>query len=204
MHLGKDSKLCHWGLANSQHTCSHTYPLYGLSLIVKVGALAACSPPGSVCLYWISCYVLDEMAYHLHLILCTPSAATACTPVTHFFPLGVQLCSLHPKWEGKNYSMNEWMNEWMNEKPPKCMCMPNVLACLSKPERTYWSLTPQLGTVIIEESSFKVLSLRCNPWRLYKAKHLPSWNGTYSDTGFYSVQTTYLSMRTYDLFLNHR
>ena len=51
--------------------------------------------------------VWDGVAYHLHLILCTPSAATACTPVTHFFPLGVQLCSLHPKWEGKNYSMNE-------------------------------------------------------------------------------------------------
>ena len=35
----------------------HTYPLYGLFLIVKVCALAACSPPGSVCLYWISCYI---------------------------------------------------------------------------------------------------------------------------------------------------
>ena len=29
------------------------------------------------------------------------------------------------------------------------MCIPNVLVCLSKPERTYWSLTPQLDTVII-------------------------------------------------------
>ena len=55
------------------------------------------------------------------------------------------------------------MNEWMNEKPQKCMCMSNVLACLSKPERVYWSLTPQLDTVTIEESSVKVLSLRGNP-----------------------------------------
>ena len=32
----------------------HMYPLYGLSLKVKVCALAACSPPGSVSLYSIS------------------------------------------------------------------------------------------------------------------------------------------------------
>ena len=32
------------------------------------------------------------MACHLHLILCTWDAVT-CTPVTVFFPLGVQLCS---------------------------------------------------------------------------------------------------------------
>ena len=70
----------------------HTYPLYGLSLIVKVFALAACSPPGSVCLYWISCYAQDEMAYRLKLILYTLDAVT-CTPVTLFFPFGVQLCS---------------------------------------------------------------------------------------------------------------
>ena len=36
------------------------------------------------------------------------------------------------------------------------MCMPTVLACLSKPERTYFSLTPQLDTVIIEESSVMI------------------------------------------------
>ena len=83
----------------------------------------------------------------------------------------------------------------MNEKPQKCMCMPHVLSRLSKPERTYGSLTTQLDTVIIEESLVKVLSLRGNPWRLYRAKHLPSRNGTYGDTGFYSAQTTYLSMK---------
>ena len=32
------------------------------------------------------------------------------------------------------------MNEWMNENPQKCMCKSNILAFLSKPERTYWSL----------------------------------------------------------------
>ena len=30
----------------------HTFHAYGLSLTVKVCALAACSPPWSVCLYW--------------------------------------------------------------------------------------------------------------------------------------------------------
>jgi len=65
-------------------------------------------------------------------------------------------------------------------------------------------LTPKLDTVIIEEPSVKGLSLR-----LYRTKHLPSWNGTYGDTGFYSVQTTYLSMKVQLLniriffFLNH-
>ena len=38
----------------------------------------------------------------------------------------------------------------------------NVLACLSKPEK---SLTPQLDTVIIE-TSVKALSPRGNAWRL--------------------------------------
>ena len=36
-------------------------------LLIKVCALAACSPRRNVCLYWISCYPLDEMAEHLHL-----------------------------------------------------------------------------------------------------------------------------------------
>ena len=84
------------------------------------------------------------------------------------------------------------INEWMNEKPQKCTCLSNVLAFLSKPERTYWRLTPHLDTVIIEVSSVKALSLRGNPWRLYKAKHLPSQNGTYGDTRFYSGQTSYV------------
>ena len=35
----------------------------------------------------------DEMAFHLHLIICTWDAVTTCTPVTIFFPLGVWLCS---------------------------------------------------------------------------------------------------------------
>jgi len=54
-----------------------------------------------------------------------------------------------------------------------------------KPERTLWSLTPQRDTVIIEVSSVKGLSLRGNPLRLYRAKHLPLMNWTYSDTEFY-------------------
>ena len=43
---------------------------------------------------------------------------------------------------------------------------------------------------------------------VYRAKHLPSQNGTYGDTGFYSTQTTYLSMKVLtfaedEIFLNH-
>ena len=52
------------------------------------------------------------------------------------------------------------------------------------PERSYYSLTPLLDTVIIE---VKALNLRGNPWRLYRTKYLPSQN---DDTGFYSDQTT--------------
>ena len=92
---------------------------------LKVCALAVCSPPGSVCLYWISCYAQNEMAYHLYPILCTSDAVTACTPVTLFFPLGVQLCSEEillcifnnnshcslwdPGWNGQGGSMYVFM-----------------------------------------------------------------------------------------------
>ena len=41
----------------------HTLYTYSLSLIVRVCALAACSPPGSACPYWISFYAHDKMAY---------------------------------------------------------------------------------------------------------------------------------------------
>ena len=52
----------------------------------------------------------------------------------------------------------------MNEKPQKqkCMCMYSVLAFLSKPKRTYYILTPQLETVIIEVSTVQVLRSRAN------------------------------------------
>ena len=69
------------------------------------------------------------------------------------------------------------------------MCTPKCLVCLSKPESAFWSLTLQLDTVTIEESSVKALSLRVNPWRLYTGPNIriPSWKGTYGDTRFYSV-----------------
>ena len=61
---------------------------------------------------------------------------------------------------------------------------------------------------IIEESSVKALSLRSNPQRPYRAKHLSSSNETYSDTGFYSAQTTYLRVKVLTfvknaILLNH-
>ena len=40
-----------------------------------------------------------------------------------------------------------------------------------------------------------MLRLKDNPRRIYRAKHLPLQNLTYGDTGFYSGQTSYLSMK---------
>ena len=62
------------------------------------------------------------------------------------------------------------------------VCVSNVL---SKPERTSWSLTPHLDTVIIEVYSTKGLSLIGNPLRLCRAKHLSLMNWTYGNTWFY-------------------
>jgi len=45
---------------------------------------------------------------------------------------------------------------------------------------TSWSLTPQLGTVIIEVFSVKGLSLSRNPLRLHRAKRLPLMKWTNS------------------------
>ena len=56
-------------------------------------------------------------------------------------------------------------------------------------------MKPHLDTVVIEVSSVKALSLCGNLWRLYWAKHLPSQNGIYGDTEFYSGQTSYLNMK---------
>ena len=102
---------------------------------------------------------------------------------------------LHPNPSGKK-NKNKVMNEcW--EKPQKCRCLSKVLAFFSKPERTSWSLIPQLDIVIIEVSSVKGLSLRGNPLQLYRAKHLPLMNWTYGDTGFYNGQTSYLNMKVF-------
>ena len=60
-------------------------------------------------------------------------------------------------------------------------------------------MTPQLDTVIIEVRSAQGLSLRGYPLGLYRAKHLPLMNWTYSDTGFYSGQTSYLNLKVLTL-----
>ena len=46
--------------------------------------------------------------------------------------------------------MNEWMIDLMNELKTTEVRVFYAVAFLAKPERTYWSLTPQLETVIIE------------------------------------------------------
>ena len=73
--------------------------------------------------------------------------------------------------------------------------MSNVLSFLSKPKRTYSSLTPQLEIATIKVSMVKALRLRGNLWRLYRATHSPSQNKTYGGTGFYTGQTSYLNMK---------
>ena len=80
----------------------------------------------------------------------------------------------------------------MNEKPQKFMCMHNVLAFLSQPERTYWSLTLQFETVIIEVSTVQALGLRANLQQLHGAMHLPSMNWTYGDTSYLNMKVTYI------------
>ena len=55
--------------------------------------------PQWICL--MVCYGRDEMACHLHPILCTWDAVTTCTPVTVFLPLGVRLWKkIHGKKSG--------------------------------------------------------------------------------------------------------
>ena len=77
-------------------------------------------------------------------------------------------------------------------KATKVHVYPNVSACLRELTEV---VTSQLDTVIIEESSVIALSLSYNPWRLYRAKHLPLQNGIYGDAELYSAQTTYHSMK---------
>ena len=106
-------------------------------------------------------------------------------------------CDFHLKKKLTNNSTlsekKKWMNEWM--KSHKSALVVQCFSFLSKPERTYWSLTPQLDTVVIEISLVKALRLRGNLRRSYMTRCLPSWNGTYGDTGFYSGQTSYLALK---------
>ena len=72
----------------------HILHTYGLSIIVKVCAHAACSPPGRVHVPLLD-LLLCAGRNGLHLILCTLDTVTAYIPVTLFFPLGVWLCSIN-------------------------------------------------------------------------------------------------------------
>ena len=85
----------------------------------------------------------------------------------------------HSKWKRKK------CHEWV-KKPQKCMCMANVSLFLSQPEMNY---TPQLKASITDEPTVQVLRLRANQWRLHGAKHWPSTNWTYGDTGLYTILT---------------
>jgi len=80
----------------------------------------------------------------------------------------------------------------MNEKPQKCMCMPNVL---SKPERTCWSLIPQLDTVVIEISLVKALNreLTHRDYNIGQTFGITKWG--LGDTEFYSGSTSYLNIK---------
>ena len=64
--------------------------------------------------------------------------------------------------------------KWMLRKATKVHVYLQCFSLsLSKPERTSWSLRPQLDTVIIQVSSVRELNLRGNPLGLYRA----SWEG---------------------------
>ena len=66
------------------------------------------------------CYGQDEMACHLHLILCTWDAVTTCTPVTVFFPLGVQLCLEKMRVGVCTEEVLEWFNYPRASTPHGC------------------------------------------------------------------------------------
>jgi len=88
---------------------------------------------------------------------------------------------LYPKWKEKKRKVMKVMLR----KATKVHVYIQCFSLFSKPERTSWSLTPHLDTVIFEVSSVKELSLRGNTLRLYWAKHFPLMNWTYGDTGLY-------------------
>ena len=94
---------------------------------------------------------------------------------------GLAKVLLHPKWKENK---NEVMKVMLRKATKVHVYVQCFSLSFSKPERTSWSLTPQLDTVIIEVSSVKGLSLRGNTLRLCGAKHLPM-NWPYGDTGFY-------------------
>ena len=77
----------------------------------------------------------------------------------------------------------------MNEKQQKCMCMPNFFPSLRGLTEDRCHSLKQLSL------KYQALRLRANPRRLHRAIHLSSINRTYSDTGFYKDQTSYLNMK---------
>ena len=92
---------------------------------------------------------------------------------------------LHSKWKEKNI----YSNEWMNEKSQK------MHMHVSQPKRIYWSLTPQLETVIIQVSTVQALSLRTNPQLDCTGSYICyQWIGPML-TLFYSGLTSILTWR---------
>ena len=65
------------------------------------------------------CYWQDEMTCHLYPILCTWDAVTTCTPVTVFFPLGVQLSSKINKQTNKQQTNNKQTTNKQTTKKAK-------------------------------------------------------------------------------------
>ena len=86
----------------------HTLHTYGRSLIVKVCALAVCSPPGSAyvpLLDLLLCTGQNGLPWtYMHPTLCTLDAVTAYAQVTLLFPLGVWLW----KFRRKNVGLFRW------------------------------------------------------------------------------------------------
>ena len=91
--------LC-WGAGGSLQR-------YGL----KICALAACSPYGSVYLQWmclVVCYGQDEIACHLHPILCTCDAVALQSPFS--FHLGCSQAQKKKKKKKKHKQTNQTKN----------------------------------------------------------------------------------------------
>ena len=147
----------------------------------------------TICPYH-QCYLLYNLSFCACLVVYRAASLTSIwlvgSPLVVLNAIKTWIRKIvHPKWKETRQLMNEW-------KATKVHVYVQCFNFLSKPERTYWSLTPQLDTVIIE------LGLKPYGWEAihgdYRAKHFPSQN-SYGDTEFYSGQTSYLNKKVLTL-----
>ena len=166
--------------------------------IHKIG-VTACMPDNVNSRKW------SELFYILYVHICVSSQslplALETTRICDCFNQccreGVMCTLILPAFRlrGKNYTTSgkEKKNakEDLWEKPQPSMCMPNVLACLSKPERTYWSLL-----------SLKNLQLKYEAWEIIPGDYTgKTFARTKWDLWWHRILQLHLLKNT--IFINH-